>query len=148
MEVHAGYTVVMPSNNQTKYPPNASQNIIMKSNNKIKLISNDIKKRLVNPVSKSFTSLIAPPISKMMFPKSSDRGFEVDDCNSCGLCTKVCPNNNIILSEGRPKWQHDCSRCTACLQLCPKSAIQYGSSRNWGGRYRHPQVTIKDLIIE
>ena len=97
---------------------------------------------------KTVTGLIAPPISRMVFPKGSDKGFEVDEqCNGCGLCVRVCPSANINLEGDKPKWLHNCARCTACLQMCPKYAVQFGNSRSWG-RYQHPKVSVKELMVE
>ena len=55
--------------------------------------------------------------------------FSVDNnCNSCGLCTKVCPFENIELYKGKPMWHQHCTKCMACICRCPKEAIQYGKS--------------------
>ena len=52
--------------------------------------------------------------------------FKVDmgKCNSCEICAKKCPNNNIHLNEnGIPKWGRNCSFCIFCEMKCPKDAI-------------------------
>lgn len=144
--VNAAYAVTMASNNQTSYPPNGSLSLLEASDKKINIIAKEVRNRLNKPVSSSFSSIIAPLISRWVLPRNSDKNFQVDYCDGCGLCVKVCPNRNISLENKRPQWHHDCSRCTACLQLCPKEAIQYGASRKWG-RYRHPKIGINDLIL-
>ncbi len=53
------------------------------------------------------------------------RTFRVTaDCNSCGLCVKLCPNANIRKGDnGRPKWGRHCLGCATCQMKCPKDAI-------------------------
>lgn len=76
----------------------------------------------------------------------SDRDFCVTDaCNSCGMCVKVCPVMNISLEQGNPVWDHRCQECMACIHFCPQLAIQTKESEN-RGRYRHPDVTIQEII--
>lgn len=70
--------------------------------------------------------------------------FSVDNnCNSCGLCTKVCPLENIELYKGKPMWHQHCTKCMACICRCPKEAIQYGKSTKNKGRYYNP-LLLKD----
>jgi NAD-dependent dihydropyrimidine dehydrogenase PreA subunit len=77
----------------------------------------------------------------------NDKFFYADEkCNSCGICEKVCPVNNIILVDGKPQWQHKCQQCLACIHYCPEVAIQYSDKTLEKGRYHHPEITIKDLI--
>lgn len=79
--------------------------------------------------------------------KYMDYGFKVDNnCNSCKICTKVCPVNNIVIKTGKPKWQHSCEQCFACLQWCPQSAIQFKEGTKGQKRYHHPNITLSDII--
>ena len=56
----------------------------------------------------------------------ADNPFTVsDDCISCGLCTRVCPCNNLTMEEGKPVFHHHCANCMACVVNCPKRAIGY-----------------------
>ena len=76
-----------------------------------------------------------------------DKFFYVDEnCNSCGICERICPVNNIILVDGKPQWQHKCHQCLACINYCPEQSIQYGDKTSEKGRYYHPEINIKDLI--
>jgi len=48
-----------------------------------------------------------------------------EQCNSCKICIKECPNNNITLDQdGIPKWGHNCLFCLYCEMKCPKDAIK------------------------
>lgn len=68
--------------------------------------------------------------------------FRVTDlCISCGLCVKVCPENNIRLNDQkRPEWGNRCVQCLACIHRCPEQAIEYGKITEHKGRYKNPNV--------
>jgi ferredoxin len=66
-----------------------------------------------------------------------------NDCNSCGLCKKVCPRNTIKMSDGKPVWEKpQCETCLACLHRCPKAAINYGEKTARNGRFLNNRVNI------
>jgi len=57
-----------------------------------------------------------------------NRGFEpkidLKLCDRCMLCIALCPENCIVLEEGKPKIDyHFCTGCLICLRECPKNAI-------------------------
>lgn len=81
------------------------------------------------------------------FKLNRDRGFRVDDtCTRCGICQKICPNGNITLKNGKPEFLHKCEHCVACINCCPQRAIQWRNVTRKRNRYRHPDVTIKEII--
>lgn len=54
------------------------------------------------------------------------RTFRVNKllCNGCGLCMKLCPNENIKKDKNdSPKWGRHCLGCATCQTKCPKEAI-------------------------
>ena len=68
----------------------------------------------------------------------SAKGFHINDkCIGCGECVKVCPLNNITLTDQKvPKWGNTCAHCMACINGCPGQAIEYknatmNKSRNY-----------------
>jgi len=67
-------------------------------------------------------------------------------CTGCGLCTEICPVDNIIIEDQHPVWQHYCERCLACIQWCPCEAIEYGKKTVGRRRYRNPNVKVEDII--
>ena len=69
-----------------------------------------------------------------------------EQCNSCGLCERICPVNNISMKNDAPVWSDKCINCFACLQWCPEEAINAGVITKKMKRYHHPQVTIKNII--
>lgn len=76
-----------------------------------------------------------------------DKGFSVSDaCTKCSICRKVCPVGNIKMYDtGRPRFEHHCEQCLACIQNCPARAIDYKNKTQSRGRYRHPDISCKEL---
>lgn len=44
-------------------------------------------------------------------------------CVGCGLCTSLCPMNNICLKDGKAVANDHCTMCYRCINHCPKQAI-------------------------
>ncbi|EGW38167.1 EFR1 family ferrodoxin [Desulfosporosinus sp. OT] len=45
-----------------------------------------------------------------------------EKCLRCGLCSKLCPVNNIEMKE-YPVWHNSCEVCMRCLSFCPVNAV-------------------------
>ena len=76
-----------------------------------------------------------------------DVSFHFDEkCDGCGICSRICPVNNIKMVDNKPSWQHHCERCMACLQWCPKEAIEFGKESVGRKRYHHPDVKLSDML--
>lgn len=76
-----------------------------------------------------------------------DEGFHVDDtCIQCGICQKICPNQNIVLECGSLKFQHRCEHCVACINCCPQNAIQWKRTTKKRIRYKNPGISVKEII--
>ena len=65
--------------------------------------------------------------------------FATEDCNGCGYCEKVCPLNNIKITDEKPRWSGNCTHCMACICTCPKEAIEYGKGTKNKVRYYCPK---------
>lgn len=74
-----------------------------------------------------------------MFVKT-DKFYADDSCVLCGKCVKVCPLNNIKISDGRVNWGKNCTHCMACICTCPEEAIEYGKISKGKPRYVCPKV--------
>ena len=68
-----------------------------------------------------------------------------EDCIRCGICTKVCPGNNITISEGEVHFSDHCEVCYACLHNCPQHAIHMKLEAGTI-QFRNEHVTLKDII--
>ena len=74
-----------------------------------------------------------------------DKGFIVNDaCIKCGTCAKICPADNIRITD-RVEYQHHCEGCLGCLHNCPKNAIHLKNEQS-AARFRNPEVSIRELI--
>ena len=86
---------------------------------------------------------------KSIFPGNRadcDRKFNVSgSCTGCGICVKVCPVNNISVTNGQPVFGHRCEHCISCVHCCPAKAINYGKSQD-RTRYVHPEIGVNGLI--
>ena len=96
-------------------------------------------------VNTMFSGLLYDGGSKKL--RTADKKFILQDtCTKCGICARVCPVENIKPVDGRPAWLHHCEHCLACLQWCPVEAIQYGQKTIGRKRYRHPLITVSDMV--
>ena len=128
------------------------EEIFHKAKEKAKIIAGIIKDRKTQKPGNFFVDILlsAPfAINKALAPIASkeDKEFWVDDkCDSCGVCKKACPVNNIRLSGGRPTWLHNCQQCISCFSLCPRQAIQLGRRSQNAVRYKNPEITVKEIM--
>ncbi|WP_026478407.1 EFR1 family ferrodoxin [Alkaliphilus transvaalensis] len=107
------------------------------------------EKRKVFQVEKGLLPTIITPIVNpllMKFGMNTKKFYAKENCTSCGICEKVC-NAKIIKVTDQPRWGNGCSQCLACINLCPVNAIEYGKGTIKKGRYRNPNVSIKDLSM-
>jgi ferredoxin len=76
-----------------------------------------------------------------------DRGFHSDqNCNGCGICSRICPKRDIEMIDARPVWRQRCEQCFACLQWCPREAVQFREGTSGRRRYHHPDVSLADML--
>ncbi len=154
LSLATGYSVVTPTNYIPwggPGPVEAQQRLFKGAREKVKMIAGSILRDERKEVEKGpfWQNILFSWFYKMSFrqvPKM-DKNFWVDDkCNHCGICSKVCPADNIEMLNKRPAWLHRCEQCFACLQWCPQEAIQYGKKTPKYQRYHHPEVTLSDLL--
>lgn len=48
------------------------------------------------------------------------------DCSKCGFCVRNCPQKNIRMVKGRPKFGFHCMWCLKCIYQCPCKALTPG----------------------
>ena len=153
----AGFYVKMPTNYIIGFNPpagKAQQKLFERAENKVQRIVDTVSARekrrdresvLYNMVTR------AVPAYKAWVGEvhASDTQFVVGEkCNACGTCEQVCPVGNIKMENGSPCWQHRCEQCLACINLCPKQAIEYGDKTVGRGRYRQPEVGIREIMVQ
>jgi ferredoxin len=68
-------------------------------------------------------------------------------------CERVCPHKNFRLGSEGLEFSGNCEYCLACVHACPQKALTLRSTREgWPGernpeaRYRHPKVSLADIV--
>lgn len=70
-----------------------------------------------------------------------------DECVGCKICEQVCPKGNIKVEDGKSKrLSKTCDFCLACVHHCPFKAIHLVTDKNPKARYRHPKITLKEIV--
>ncbi|MEW6380691.1 MAG: EFR1 family ferrodoxin [bacterium] len=155
LKLSAGFSVQLPGNYTPLYgaiPENRQTKLFSKAEARLKKIAETIREgRTARIESNSFlvNLLFSGLIYRKGIPRfpGGDSEFWLNEkCNGCGICARVCPVNNIVMKGGRPQWQHHCERCLACLQWCPEEAVECGKNTPGRKRYRHPAITVEDIV--
>jgi ferredoxin len=149
--LNSGFRILMPDNYITMIDSGTEEknkSIIEMSKETVKIISktiNDNESNFAKDI-KPFRAKLIHSLWKMNAGKSDKKYIVLEKCNSCEICAKACPVNNISMKDSRPLWNNRCEECMACIQFCPNEAIQTGKNTVARKRYHHPDVTVKDII--
>ncbi|MBD3344692.1 MAG: 4Fe-4S ferredoxin [Chitinivibrionales bacterium] len=154
LSLNAGFAVRMPGNATMVYDvPKAEkrEGMYKVEQERIKQIAATVKNKSNHTVDTNLGILgsLASSTSGVMMKKinETDKAFFVDEkCNSCGICEKICPVQNITMIDGKPQWRHKCESCLACFHWCPQAAIQSGKKTASRSRYHHPDIELKDMM--
>jgi len=154
MTLSSGHEIKMPSNYIPwggAEPREKQEEKFESAKRKLPVIISTINNKEIKPVDKGplwqrvfFTLLYK--LSYTQIPKLDGKFWVDEKCNHCGICSRVCPAENIIMVEGKPSWNHRCEQCLACIQWCPEKAIQYGEKTPIYERYHHPEIQLKDML--
>ncbi|MBQ9635009.1 MAG: 4Fe-4S binding protein [Acidaminococcaceae bacterium] len=69
-------------------------------------------------------------------------------CVGCGICMRICPAHNIELQNGKACVGNHCACCMACVHNCPHGGMLVnGHPIKKENQYRHPDVTLKELLL-
>jgi Pyruvate/2-oxoacid:ferredoxin oxidoreductase delta subunit len=147
----AGFAISMPGNYVPLYAPlpkdkqeERFNNAKLKVINIAKVVKNQEKKLEISWFGR-FLSFMQKRNNKKL-PERDKRFWTDKNCNSCGICERICPVENIEMVEGRPRWLHKCQQCLACLHWCPEASIQVGEKTMGRARYQNPEIKLKDLL--
>lgn len=153
IRLNAFFHVPMPSNYIPLTPPPSSsrvRKILEKAEKKLASCAGKITARKNRrPIHVFPLNMIGETVAKRAVACLDDYDkyfWLTEDCNSCGLCEKICPASNIIMMNGVPSWRGHCEQCMACLQWCPKQAIQFKQVTLKRKRYHHPDIHAEELF--
>ena len=107
---------------------------------KAKELLSEIKGELDAETKRAAKGISSSFLRPMYHLLAGTKGFSVtDECISCGMCVKNCPDGAIEMKDGKPVWvKSRCTKCSACINRCPKAAIQYGKGTEGRLRYVNP----------
>jgi ferredoxin len=152
-KLDAGFGFVMPSNFIDQHDvagAEEQQAVFTKAADKVKEAAAKIReKRKTRDMEHGFRLLFLRMAHPFFIRQTSnwDKKFRVDEtCIGCTACEQVCPAANIVMQNQRPVWLHRCEMCYACVNFCPKMSIQTGDKSRQRGRYRHPEITVRDML--
>lgn len=84
-------------------------------------------------------------LAEKILRKDTARSYIVNDkCVRCGICAKVCPANNITVTD-KVVFHDRCEVCYACLHNCPQNAIHLPKETS-DARFRNENVSLADII--
>lgn len=87
-----------------------------------------------------------PSIQRHTLPMLTP-SVNADKCTGCNICTKVCPQKNITMEEGKAICGSNCTQCLACIHFCPWQAVELNhKSTLKEHQYHHPKVNLEDLL--
>lgn len=146
LKLSYGAKVKMVKNYLPGFKVNDSDELWKRSDSALDAIILDLKNR-ARKSPRAYT--IFNKIAQKAYPPNVGNcveNFTTDGCKSCGLCEKICPNGNITLENGAPKFGEKCELCLACLNVCPVDAIDYGKSTHGKKRYKNRRITAEELV--
>ena len=116
----------------------------------LKKIRQDIagrKERMVTitPENEAQMALFKERLAIPILRKDTALGYIVNDnCIRCGICAKVCPANNITVTN-KVTFSDHCEVCYACLHNCPQNAVHMKVEQS-AVRFRNELVPLQDII--
>ncbi len=134
------YSLRMPDNYVILYDPcseEKAQKFLRHADKELDTICEDVAnqaKGRKGSVTGAAKSLFVPLLYD--FFRTTKKYYTDEKCTSCGLCKKLCPDEAIVIKNGKPEWvKNKCQHCTACINRCPAKAIQFGKKTADRNRY-------------
>ena len=99
----------------------------------------------VNAANRAKMAMYRKMLAKRILKKDTAQDYTVNDnCIRCGVCAKVCPANNITVTD-RVTFSDRCEVCYACLHNCLQSAIHMKMENNTI-HFLNEHVSLHDII--
>ena len=143
---HRGYTVrgeyryVMPYNIIFRHSDKMAARMWRAAELRLPAAADEIaagggKREGVNVFKRMFTFVLR--IEHTAMPFIGHHFKATDKCIGCGACAKICPQGNIKMVDGRPKFKRSCVGCMGCAFSCPEDALKISLLNGWrvNGKY-------------
>ncbi|WP_010244305.1 EFR1 family ferrodoxin [Acetivibrio cellulolyticus] len=153
--LNAAFSLCMPGNYIVEYGafPEAITNFQSKwEKRRVGIIAENVLQRKSqaipkgNFISNLFTEYSYKKVKE--FKAMAVNFHENGSCNGCAVCSKICPVGNININDGKPTWGNNCEHCMACIQWCPHKAIEYGNVTQKRRRYKHSEISLKEMMLD
>lgn len=100
----------------------------------------------ITPFTKAQMAMYHKRLAERWLRKETALEYTVnDDCICCGICAKVCPANNITVTDEGVTFSDHCEVCYACLHNCPQHAIHMPLEAGTK-QFRNEHITLNDII--
>lgn len=100
----------------------------------------------ITAITKAQMAMYHKRLAEVWLRKDTALSYTVnDECIRCGICAKVCPANNITVTEDGVLFSDHCEVCYACLHNCPQHAIHLPKEAGTV-QFRNEYVSVSDII--
>lgn len=99
-------------------PPMAEWRFIM-----FDMINSVVKNLFSKPATRAYPFEKREPFQNA---RGQISGIEMDKCIFCGICSRKCPADAIVVNKAEKSWEIDpfkCVICGVCVEVCPKKCI-------------------------
>ncbi len=132
-EIIGGLHLLMPDSigdvKLLKKPVDKNHHTIVKTDEKIERVGKKIREEGVYPKEGlSFAYHMAGLFGQRLWFYNKTTGYTdkvkiSENCVGCGLCSRLCPMNNLVIKDGKMVAGPNCTMCYRCIDNCPKQAI-------------------------
>lgn len=115
----------------------------------LRQVCQDIAARREMPVKVGVKAKVMVPVMRQMRKRlmkdtAAQNYLVADACVQCGICARVCPADNITVTD-RVAFGEHCEVCYACVHNCPHNVIHLTDEKS-AARFRNENVKLKDII--
>lgn len=105
-----------------------NRKIVVAADQKITLVAQNIKKGNYPKEGITFAAHLMGLFGQRLWFYRKTMGYSDklkihSSCIGCGLCTTLCPMNNLSLKNGKAVAGNRCTMCYRCISRCPQKAI-------------------------
>ena len=152
--IHLDYaqSILMVDNYLPSFDMEEEILIDKKTDAQIQIAKENIEKRMKfipepDQAAKDLYAMASKRFAKHPELNNGEAIIMTNQCAGCKICEQVCPIGNIKVIDGKAKrLNKTCEFCLACVHHCPFTAIHLITDKNPDARYRHPQVSLKEIV--